>query len=69
MPINDGEWHSVKWTISNSLGQLFVDNTLIGSITIEDCTLNTAPPFYYGGTNPTDYAKVIELIVRILYKN
>lgn len=67
MPLNDGEWHSVKWTRSYSNAQLYVDETLVGTSFMGNGTLSTAPPFYYGGTNPTDYGKVIEFIVNIQF--
>jgi len=62
--INDGQWHTVEWIRSNVNAQLRVDGILIGSSDTPDCKLNTAPPFYFGGTNPVDRERVIELIVR-----
>ncbi|XP_050541070.1 laminin subunit alpha [Daktulosphaira vitifoliae] len=62
MPVNDGEWHTVKWSRSNTKAELFVDGTLVGSSNTADCKLDITPPFYLGGTNPLDYQKVIDLV-------
>lgn len=69
MTIDDGEWHSVKWTRSNTIAQLLVDGTLVGNSNMVDCMLNTSPPYYYGGTNPADHRKVLESIVSPKYIN
>lgn len=69
LPINDGKWHSIKWTRSNVNAQLFLDNTLVGSSEETECKINISPPFYFGGTNPTDYPRVIESIVRTANNN
>lgn len=66
LPVNDGDWHSINWTRSNANAELYVDSTPVGSSNISDCK-NTNSPFYFGGTNPAAYQKVIEFIVRTKY--
>lgn len=65
-PINDGEWHSINWTRSNTNAELSVDGTPVGFSSMSECE-NTNSPFYFGGTNPIAYQKVIEFIVRTKY--
>jgi hypothetical protein len=65
MPVNDGDWHSISWTRSNANAELFVDSTPVGS-SLSGCK-NTNSIFYFGGTNPAAYQKVIEFIVRTKY--
>eukprot|EP00102_Acyrthosiphon_pisum_P016424 XP_008187385.2 PREDICTED: laminin subunit alpha [Acyrthosiphon pisum] len=60
-PINDGEWHSINWTRSNTNAELSVDGTPVGFSSMSECK-NTNSPFYFGGTNPIAYQKVIEFI-------
>lgn len=65
--IDDGQWHTVEWARSNVNAQLFVDGILVGSSDTSDCKLNTAAPFYFGGTDPADYGRVIESIVSAIH--
>lgn len=61
--IDDGTWHSIKWTRSHVNAQLFVDDTLIGSSDKTACQLNVSPPYYFGGTDPAHYGRIIQSIV------
>lgn len=63
--INDGKWHTIKWTRSNFNATLFIDDVLVGNSGImNECELNLDSPFYLGGTDPAEYGRIIASIVR-----
>ncbi|KAK6627794.1 hypothetical protein RUM44_010273 [Polyplax serrata] len=51
---DDGNWHTVRITRENTLGQLIVDgqNPVSGESSGSTKTLNVIPPYYLGGFDP-----------------